>query len=463
MKKISILLVLALLATSLAACGTKTPEAGAEKAAEAGAENAAEAGAKTIGGELEVAAFSNGDLYDDFFETAVKEFNALYPDCKVTLVTSANIQDQMRPRFVSGDAPDIYFMGGDANIDEAAFTAGGMLMDLTDWLNTAEAIGYDGLLKDNMGAKVFNQTKDGIFGMALGYGGWGYLYNVQMAEEYGWQPPRNWEEFRTLAETIKSTTDIYPIIHQGQAPDYMGFGYVQGGVATDGGKEALLAIGNLEDNAYDQPAVVATWDKLQEIYDKDWAPQYCMSLSGMEAQLEWLQGKAFMLPCGNWIEGEMADNWPEGFKAGFMYSCMYDSANKPQIIGYGARVSVSANTKNPDAALEFMRVLFSKNMTKKVAEDFGYIPCMRDELEGIELPNSTKELMDIMNRGEAEMIVEIGGQGNFQPYAQLCDADKVNVGAVLSGEKTAAQARADLNQVLADIKADDSIAKIAIN
>ena len=80
-----------------------------------------------------------------------------------------------------------------------------------------------------------------------------------------------------------------------------------------------------------------------------------------------------------------------------------------------------------------MRVLFSKNMTAKVVEDMGTIPAMKDDLEGVEMPNSTKELMDIMNRGEAEMIVEIGGAGNFQPYAALADADKDNVGAVLSG------------------------------
>lgn len=461
MKKISLLLAVVLTASCLSACGkTATAVSSAAPETTAAAEETAK---KAIGGELEVAAFSNGDLYDDFFETAVKEFNALYPDCKVTLITSATIEDQIRPRFVSGDAPDIYFMGGNANIDEGAFTTEGMLMDLTDWFNNAEAIGYDGLLKDNMGAQVFNKTDKGIFGMALGYGGWGYLYNVNMAKEYGWQPPKNWAEFETLAETIKSTTDIYPVIHQGTAPDYMGCGYLQGGIATDGGKKALLNIGNLEDNAFDQPEVKAGWDKLQEIHDKDWAPQYCMSLSAVEAQMEWLQGKAFMLPCGNWIEGEMAENWPEGFKAGFMYSCMYDSANTPQIIGYGARVSVAQSTKNPDAALEFMRVLFSKNMTKKVAEDFGYIPVMRDDLDGVELPNSTLELMNLMNSGEAEMLVEIGGQGNFLPYAQLYDANTANVGAVLSGEKTADQARADMNKVLADIKADTAIIKIPIN
>lgn len=467
MKKIKVWITLVLLITLISGCGSAPASSSSSTEEASSPEPTSEAvtpETKTIGGELEVAAFSNGDLYDDFFETAVKEFNALYPDCKVTLVTSANIEEQMRPRFVSGNAPDIYFMGGNANMDEAAFTAQGMLMDLTEWFETAEAIGYDGLIKDNMGAKVFNKTDKGIFGMALGYGGWGYLYNVNMAKEYGWEPPKNWAEFEALAKTIKETTDIYPIIHQGTAPDYFGFGLVQGGIATDGGKEALLAIGNLEENAYDQPAVKSTWDKLQEIYENDWSPQYCMSLSPVEAQMEWLQGKAFILPCGNWIEGEMAENWPEGFKAGFMYSCMYDDASAmPQIIGYGARVSVSANTKNPDAALAFMQVLFSKNMTRKVAEDFGTVPCMRDSLDGFEFPNSTKELMDIMNRGEAEMIVEIGGQGNFQPYAELSDADKQNVAAVLSGEKTADQARKDMNGVLAEIAGNSSIEKISIS
>lgn len=414
-----------------------------------------------IAGTLEVAAFSNGDSFDHFWNEAVAEFNGLYPDCKVTLISSPKIEDSIRPRFVAGNPPDVYYMGGSANADAATLTAEGKFMKLNDFYDTVESIGYEGLLKDNMGSKVFNIVGDDIYGMAVGYGVWGYYYNFAMAEEYGWVPPTNWADFIELAPKIKKE-GIYPIIHQGKYPDYLGYGLMQPGIAVDCGRDTLVKMANLDAETYRSECVLNAYKKYETLRDNDWTPSTALSLTHTEAQMEWLQGKSFIIPCGNWLEGEMANDVPEGFTMGFMPSFWHDSDNTSAYVGASAHVSIAANTKNPEAAKAFLAVLFSKNMTKLVVEDMGQIPSMNDTLEGVNLTPSTASVLKQVADGTAQVITEVGGAGNFEPYGEQRNATMNAIAAILGGQKTAEEAVADLANEIERIYSDDTIIKINI-
>ena len=470
MKKLMCLLLALVMVFGLVACGNKeeaapeaAPETTSEAAPEATPEAAPEAEAGTISGTLEVAAFSNGDLNDQYWEAAKEEFNKLYPDCEVTLILSANIEESMRPRFVADNPPDVYFMGGQANADIAPLTAEGKLMDLTEWYETAEAIGYDGLLKDNMATEMLNRYEGGIYGIGTTYGVWACLYNKNMLEEHGWSLPSNWQEFEALAAEIKATTDIYPIIHQGMYPDYVGYGLMQGGIATDGGKELLVEMGNLDPAAYDDPAVVSAYKKLEQIRENEWAPEFCLSMSHTEAQLMWLQGQALFLPCGNWLAGEMADSLPEGFEIGLFPSFWHDSDETPVMVGNGAYTVIPADSQNPEAAKAFLQVLLSQTMIRKAAELGRGIPVMKDDLGGMKLDDESQQVLDLANAGAVNIIFEVGGAGNFEPYGELRTAVKNAIASILSGEKDHAAALQDIKAEVERIREDDSITKVTIS
>ncbi|MDO4488914.1 MAG: extracellular solute-binding protein [Eubacteriales bacterium] len=455
MKKLISLMLAVVMVVGLVACGNQgTTAAETTKAA-------AETG--KISGKLEVAAFSNGDLNDQYWQAAKEEFNKLYPDVEVTLILSANIEESMRPRFVADNPPDVYYMGGQANADIAPLTAEGKLLDLSEWYNSVEAIGYDGLLKDNMATAMLNRYNGGIYGMGTTYGVWACLYNKKMLEEHGWKLPNNWQEFEALAAEIKATTDIYPIIHQGQYPDYMGYGLMQGGIATDGGKDLLVKMGNLDVSAFDDPAVVSAYKKYEEIRENDWAPEYCLSMSHTESQLMWLQGKALFLPCGNWLAGEMADSLPEGFEIGLFPTFWHDKDETPAMIGSGAYTVIPAAAKNPEAAKAFMQVLFSKTMIRKAAELGRGIPTMKDDLDGQKLDDESQQVLDLANAGKVNVIFEIGGAGNFEPYGEMRTAIKNAIAAILSGEKDAKTALEEIKTEIERIKNDESITKVTIS
>ncbi len=466
MKNRIMALVLAgcIIAAGLVGCGKKEAEAPAKQAdnTEEAAQESIEGGKGTeISGSLEVAVFSNGDLMDQFWDKVVAEFSSLYPDCEVTLIANPKIEESMRPRFVSDNPPDVYYMGGNANMDEQALTGDGKFMKLNDFYETAEALGYGGLLKDHMGAEIFNEQNGDIYGMSFAYSVWGYYYNVGMAEEYGWEPPVNWDDFCELAPKIKEQ-GIYPIIHQGKYPDYMGYGLMQAGIAVDNGKETLVSMGNLDADTYRSEEVLKAWQKYETIRENDWAPPSALSLTHTEAQMEWLQNKAFLIPCGNWLEGEMANDIPEGFQMAFRPSFWFDSDNTPVYVGASCRISIAENTKNPEAAKAFLQVIFSKNITKAVAEYGMGIPCMNDELEGVELPPSNASVLQQVAKGEVKIINEVGGSGNFEPYAEQRTIINNNIAAVLGGQKTAEQALEDVAKEVERIAGDESIVKVTI-
>lgn len=466
MKKLLALLLALVMVLSMVACGAKEEAAAPAEKEETAAPAENEAAAPETGsitGTLEVAAFSNGDLNDQYWEAAKEEFNKLYPDCEVTLILSANIEESMRPRFVADNPPDVYFMGGQANADLAPLTAEGKLMDLTEWYETAEALGYGGLLKDNMATEMFNRYDGGIYGMGTTYGVWACLYNKNMLEEHGWTLPTNWQEFEALAAEIKATTDIYPIIYQGMYPDYVGYGLMQSGIATDGGKDLLVDMGNLDSSAYDAAAVTSAFKKLEQIRDNEWAPEYCLSMSHTESQLLWLQGQALFLPCGNWLAGEMADSLPEGFEIGLFPSFWHDSDETPVMVGSGAQVVIPADTQNPEAAKAFLEVLFSKTMIRKAVELGRGIPVMRDDLDGMKLDDESQQVLDLANAGDVNIIFEVGGAGNFEPYGEQRTAIKNAIAAVLGGEKDHAAAIEDIKAEVDRIREDDSITKVTIS
>lgn len=457
MKKRTIALILAMVMIVAAFAGcTPAQQPSGEDDPKGGEDNG------KISGTLEVAVFSNGDLMDEFWDKAVEEFNALYPDCEVSLIANPKIEESVRPRFISGNPPDVYYMGGQANADEAQLTSDGQFMKLNDFYETAAAVGYEGKLKDNMAAEMFNRVGDDIYGMGFAYGVWGYYYNAAMAAEYGWEAPQNWQEFLELAPKIKAE-GIYPIIHQGKYPDYMGYGLMQPGIAADGGRETLVKMANLDADTYRSDVVLNAYKKYEEILENDWAPMSALSLTHTEAQMEWLQGKAFIIPCGNWLEGEMENDIPEGFEMEFMPSFWAESGKTPVYVGSGAKVSIAANTKNPEAAKAFLAILYSENMTKAIVECKMGIPCVKDTLEGMTMTPSNQAVLRQVAEGKATVITEVGGAGNFEPYPEQRTVTNNNIAAILGGQKTAEDALNDIATEIERIAGDSSIQKIEIS
>ena len=81
---------------------------------------------------LDVVIFKGG--YGDDYAINVNQnlYGKLYPDAKITYAGIQRLGEQLQPRFVAGNPPDVIDNSGAGNLDNAALVAEGQLADLAD-------------------------------------------------------------------------------------------------------------------------------------------------------------------------------------------------------------------------------------------------------------------------------------------------------------------------------------------
>ena len=102
-------------------------------------------------------------------------------------------------------------------------------------------------------------------------------------------------------------------------------------------------------------------------------------------------------------------------------------------------------------------------MIRKAAELGRGIPVMKDDLGGMKLDDESQQVLDLANAGAVNIIFEVGGAGNFEPYGELRTAVKNAIASILSGEKDHAAALQDIKAEVERIREDDSITKVTIS
>ena len=161
-----------------------------------GSENSGES-AEPGSGNLSILCWSN----ESDFAPVLDDFKAKYPDIKVDFqhVPSEGNQYQQKLNLLanSEELPDIYWIN--SPIDN--FAKNGYMKDLTemDYVQALpetyrEAYSYDG--------KVYAYAPDSWVG--------GMFYNKDIYEEFGFEAPKNWDEFLSQAKVFMEN-DIKPL------------------------------------------------------------------------------------------------------------------------------------------------------------------------------------------------------------------------------------------------------------
>lgn len=210
MKKIlALILALTMLLTLFAGCksepdpASSTPSVSSE--AESSEPESSEGGYtpdpnKEI--EIEFAA-GTGVFSDEGWDYLFNNFNKHYPNIKVKTEISADINDILAARVVTGDMPDIVW-GGMPNGYE--LLKAGKCYNFNDFFQSP-ALDFDGTVEESlMGGMADAETYNGgRYLVPNNPGFYGVCYDADLFEENGWDPPRNWEELLALAPKIKAT------------------------------------------------------------------------------------------------------------------------------------------------------------------------------------------------------------------------------------------------------------------
>lgn len=325
-------------------------------------------GSGKLSGKLDVVAFKGG-YGIDFYQKAAEEFQAKNPGLTITLTGNPRVWEQVRPKMIGGNPPDLMFPGW--GYDHWAAVEEKQVFALDKALDSPA---YDGTGKwrDTFEPSVLKLgQKDGrqyVLPYYVMMQGW--WYNPDVFAKNGWVPPKTFDELLSLCGKIKAK-GIAPITFQGKYPYYMLDGMILPWVASIGGIKAVEDIQNLVPGAWKNPAVKQAAEMICTLRDKDYFEAGAVGLSHTESQMDFLNGKAAMIPCGTWLYSEMKHVMPAGAKMKFFLPpVVAGGQGDPTAIQIGIEPwMVPTKAKHPNEAIALYKYMTSLPKAKQFVEE----------------------------------------------------------------------------------------------
>jgi len=263
----------------------------------------------------------------EWADNAIKKFTEKYPNVKFEVTSSPVIRDLIGTKMAAKNDNDMFDIISPSFNGDAGTIAQkeGLFEDLSD-LWEREVPDKKGVkLKDVVlpNTMEYAQKIDGKFyQIPMGAYALGLFYDKTLFEKNGWnQNPKTWDEFKKLITDIKSK-NLIPITYPGVYSTYLMYGFTvkQFELAE---RKGTLDQFTKDYRAYKLPAFSSPefkqiWERIAELGKLGAFPDGVAALNHTQSQMQLLQGKAAMASTGDWVENEMKDSIPDGFKWGFM-------------------------------------------------------------------------------------------------------------------------------------------------
>jgi N-acetylglucosamine transport system substrate-binding protein len=437
---------------------TDAPAQGAPPTTQAGAVDAPNPLGVKAGQPLDVVIFKGG-YGDEYAINAENIYERTYPGSKISHQGIQRLQEQLQPRFVGGNPPDVIDNSGAGNLDTATLVAEGQLAELTDLM---EAPSFDTPGKKFKETLVPESQVLGVYdgkqyGLDYVYSVYGIWYSETLLKQKGWEYPRTWDEMLRLCEEIKGA-GISPWTYQGRYPQYM-LTVLNQMVYKAGGLEAITRIDNLEPDAWKQPVVQQAAEALYQLADRDFIMPGTEGLSHTEAQAEWLQNKAVFIPCGAWLENEMKGLIPDNFNMVVKPTPSLNSGDRVPFEGIQAAAGetfiVPSKGKNVQGGKEYLRILFSRQGARFFSENTKSLTVVQGSAEGLDLGSAFASVKTASEAAGPNTFIAMYGTW----YKKLSDDVKDQMGAMLTRKITPADFIARAQEFANGVANDSSIKK----
>lgn len=382
-----------------------------------------------------------------------------HPSLAVKVAPSTNIAQELQPRFVGGNPPDVIDNTG-ANLI-GLNTIVSQLEDLTSVIDAKNLEGE--VIKDTLYPGVLAPgTLDGKLA-AINYvlTVFGLWYSASLFEENGWTVPKTWDEALALGEKAKAK-DKYLFCWGKEASTYFLTMAIESSI-KEGGDEVRLNLENLKENCWSQPAVQEVLTALGKIVEAGYIKPGGSGTQFTAAQAQWSNAQdALLYPSGSWIENEMKDQTKAGFKmtgapgptvtsgSKFPYESLHSAAAEAYV--------VPSKAKNVAGGKEFLRTMLSREAAANFAENIlsstivkGTIPA--DGFGSTALVSQTKMLEAAGDNIFSWGFVEVYGM----------NTDMLVVwNTFLSGKSDVATLTSAMQKITDKVRNDTSVNKVEV-
>jgi len=311
----------------------------------------------------------NGGYGYDYVQFAAQQMQKQTKGLKVKVSPSTQIGQQLQPRFVAGNPPDLIDNSGAGAI---GFTT--ILDNLSELDDVFEANNYEGKkIADTLYPNVkVPGTFDGKF-KAMNYVMTIYAlwYSATLFEENGWTPPKTWDEAKELGAKAKEKGKFLFVWGKEAATYYQTLAVDS--AIKEGGDEVKDGFEKLSKDCWSHPAVQSVLKALGEIVTAGYFVPGGAGTQFTAAQAKWSNDQqALLYPSGSWIENEMKKATKDGFKMTGIpeltvtgspklpYESLRSAAGEPFV--------VPKTGKNPAGGKELMRAMLSKDAATNFAK-----------------------------------------------------------------------------------------------
>lgn len=356
-------------------------------------------------------------------EAIIAGFEAENPNIKVKHVAFKleDLRNTIKPALNSGEGPDIFSYDAGAGY-LGVLASSGMALDMTSY---SEKFKWGDRFHDwALNRGVYDGK---LYGVANELEMLGVFYNKALFNQVGAKPPKTYEEFLALCETLKAE-GIQPLIMEDK-DQWQGFHYesiwLNSFVGPDKVKKAIAG-----EIPWTTEGFGAALDELAKIYTKGYANENPLSIAYEDANKSFYAGSAAMRVTGTWIIPDFVDNM--GDNVGFFYMPMgAEDLDSCPPGGLGDCVVVNAKTENPDAAMQFIDYMFSPD-NMKIWYEAGLLPAVKNvESSGFNISPLFKEVINTINSAEnlgenIDVLMSAAINNETKNYIQELIAGKKN-------------------------------------
>ncbi|MBF4764268.1 carbohydrate ABC transporter, N-acetylglucosamine/diacetylchitobiose-binding protein [Nocardioides islandensis] len=446
------------LSSALAACAGSGSKNDSDKESQGGTKSTDNPFGMADGATVDAVIFDGGYGTDYVsFAAAIMQKNFAGSSVKVSATTE--IAQELQPRFVGGDPPDLIDNSGENAIGFSTILD--QLEDLGDVLDADNLEGTP--IRDTLfGGVEAPGTFDGKLA-ALNYVLTVYAvwYSASLFDDNGWQPPQTWDDAIALGGEAKKAGKYLFLWGKEAATYYQTLAIAS--AIKEGGDEVRLALENLDAGCWSLDPVQGVFEAMGEIVSKGYMKPGGSGTQFTAAQAQWSNNQdALLYPSGSWIENEMKDQTKSGFEmTGFPemtltsgsampYTAMHSTAGEPFII--------PSNAKNVAGGKELLRTMLSQEAATNFAKSKlaptivkGTVP--DDGFGSTALVSQSKMLTDAGSDVFTWGFVDLYGM----------NVDQLVVwNSFLAGDASVSDLTSGLQKITDKIRDDDSIKKIKV-
>jgi N-acetylglucosamine transport system substrate-binding protein len=409
---------------------------------------------------LEVVIFTGG--LGETYATEGHEplYKKKFPNATIEHVGTQQISQTLQPRFAAGDPPDFIANSGTNLMDNTALQSEGDLLDLTPLLDAPSIDDpntkvRDTLLPGTLEPGLIDNKPFVLNYVSIAYGLW---YDKNLFAKNSWTPPKSFDEFKTLADKMKSA-GVIPYSYAGKNAPYYQYWMIMISAAKIGGNEVIVNLDNLEDGAWTAEPVrqaAAAWAEIMSLYgDKSHE-----GLIHTEVQTLQNQGKVGLYPSGSWLENEQKKETPATFEYAMAPTPSVTSSDRMPYDAIRATAGegyiIPSKGKNTAGALEYMRIMLSKEGARVFTEKSGNLTVVKGASDGLTLSPGNQSVADATSKAGDNIVTHSNIESWWKDLEQEL---RTQTNALMFGRINADQFCENMQNKADETKNDSSIPK----